>query len=195
MPTDQLEAATSLIETKDYTRAEPPEMYNSMLPLFPRFKCKGTYLFFYLVSSQYCHFDCKPANLERSGNDLPYPKLEIFTQSLLDTCDRLALTDLVDGMNLSEEWGKNALSLSGLTDAAWMQWNCDKIIAYEKLRCPDEMIDDNYVATGFNKREIWEKITRGKQHRCGFKYPTELYATRFRAHNSPDPRTLDRWIA
>lgn len=119
----------------------------------------------------------------------------MFAQSLLDTCDLVSLTDLVDGMNLSEKWGENTLDLSGITDVAWMQWNWAQIAAYEKEQYPDEMINDQTVPAGLNRREVWRKIARGKQHRCGFKYPTELYATRFRAHNSPDPTTLDRWIA
>jgi hypothetical protein len=35
---------------------------------------------------------------------LPYPTLEIFAQSLPDTNDMVALTDLIDGMNLTEKW-------------------------------------------------------------------------------------------
>jgi hypothetical protein len=126
---------------------------------------------------------------------LQYPKLDIFTQSLIDTNDGVALNDLVDGMDLSEDWGNEHLDLSGLSDAGWMQWKNDSIVAAEKYNRLDEEMDDDYIAKGFSRKETWERVTRSKQHRCGFKHPTEIFATKFRAHNSPDPRTEDRHVA
>jgi hypothetical protein len=43
----------------------------------------------------------------------PYPKLELFPQSFLDTYNFMAITDLIDGMDLSEERGAEHLDLSG----------------------------------------------------------------------------------
>ena len=121
--------------------------------------------------------------------------LDIFAQSLLDTGDLISLTDFVNGMNLSEDWGKETLDLASLSDAAWVQWKHDKIMADRRRKTPGEMTDDDYVASGFQRRQIWEENTRGKQHRCGVKHPTELYSTLFRFHNDPDPRTMDRPMA
>jgi hypothetical protein len=55
-------------------------------------------------------------NFERSTTGLPYPKLEIFAQSLLDTCNAVALADFIDGMDLSEECGAEHIDLSGNND-------------------------------------------------------------------------------
>jgi hypothetical protein len=139
--------------------------------------------------------DCNSTNFERSKMGLPYPRLELFTQNLFDTGNHSGLTDLVDGMNLSEDWGEEALDLSGFSDIKWQQWKHDTVMAYEKLHYPELEPDDEYVARGFDKTEMWEEISRGKQHRCGLKHPTDIYATRFRFHNQPDPRTQDRWVA
>ena len=54
--------------------------------------------------------------MERSLNGLPYPQLEVFAPSLLDTLDSVDLEDLVDGMNLTEQWGIENLDLSGTND-------------------------------------------------------------------------------
>lgn len=44
-----------------------------------------------------------------------------------------------------------------------------------------------------SRREVWEETTSLKEHRLGFKYPKEYYATRFRLLNDEDPRyTKDR---
>jgi len=40
-------------------------------------------------------------------------------QSLLDMNDLVRLTDLVDGMDLSEEWGEVHRELVGTNDIAW----------------------------------------------------------------------------
>jgi histidinol dehydrogenase len=50
---------------------------------------------------------------------LPYPKLEIYAQSFLDTYNVMALTDLIDAMDLSEEWGAEHLDLSGTNHVEW----------------------------------------------------------------------------
>ena len=171
-------SATSFMETKEYTESVIVGNYDSTLPSFPRTKCEGIYVVFYLVSSRSCNFGCISADFQRSRSGPSCPKLDMFAQSLLDACESLSLTDLVDGMSLSEECGENTLDRSGLTDAAGMQWNRDKIPAEEMQKCSDEMICDDHVATWFGKREIWKSVKRGKRHRCGFKFPMELYATK-----------------
>ena len=195
VPTEQLEIATSIVRSHNYAEAAWMYMYYSLLQIFPRFKCEGMNLFFCIVSSKSCHMECNATNFERSKMGLPYPRLEVFTQSLLDTGNHSSLTDLVDGMNLSEDWGKEALDLSGLSDAKWQQWKYDTVMAYEKKHYPDIETDEEYVARGFDKAEMWAQITGEKQHRCGVKYPTDIYATRFRFHNQPDPRTQARCVA
>lgn len=44
------------------------------------------------------------------------------------------------------------------------------------------------------RREIWTDSVRNEQRRIGWKYPPEIYATRFRRRGSAskDPREMDR---
>jgi hypothetical protein len=50
---------------------------------------------------------------------LPYPKLEIFAQSLVDMHGRVLISDIIDGMGLTQEWGSQHLDLSDTNDVAW----------------------------------------------------------------------------
>jgi hypothetical protein len=52
---------------------------------------------------------------------IPYPKLEVFAQSLLEMNDEVALADLIDGMNLADEWGLENLDLEGMHDISWVK--------------------------------------------------------------------------
>lgn len=36
---------------------------------------------------------------------LPFPRLDVLAQSLIEIMEYVDLADLVDGMNLTEEWG------------------------------------------------------------------------------------------
>lgn len=83
----------------------------SLLHTFPRFKVIGKALCFTLIPSDDAHIDCIPPNIEYSQMGLPYPTLEIFAQSLLDTNDITAITGLIDGMDLTEQWGLEFLKL------------------------------------------------------------------------------------
>lgn len=87
--------------------------------LYPRFKLVGVALFFLIIPSQYCHISCEPANFEFGQTGIPFPKLDVFAQSLLDTCNLIGLDDLIDGMNLSTAWGEEHLDLDGITDVDW----------------------------------------------------------------------------
>lgn len=58
---------------------------------------------------------------------IPYPKLEVFAQSCLETNDEVALADLIDGMNLTVEWGRENLDLNGTHDISWVKKQGEKI--------------------------------------------------------------------
>lgn len=51
--------------------------------------------------------------------DLPYPKLPIYAQSLPDTMNFVDLEDLIDGMNLTLDWGMENLDPDGIIDGDW----------------------------------------------------------------------------
>ncbi|KAI9729157.1 MAG: hypothetical protein M1834_007064 [Cirrosporium novae-zelandiae] len=196
IPTAQLDIASSLLKSdpyaNDYTPFEPLRVLRlySLLHTYPRFKCNDISLWFQLIPSQDCHIDCKPSNFERSRMGLPYPKLDIYAQSLLDTYDLVSLHDLVDGMNLSEEWGNEHLDLSGTNDTTWAAQKNELIRA--AVPSGDYSCLYELSTTAFSRKETWEVAVRGKEHRLGIKYPKKLFLTRFRLHNDSDPRLSDR---
>ena len=98
-----------------------------------------------------------------------------------------ALADVIDGMNLSEEWGVSNLDLSYAHDTRWAKW------ANERMERTNVTANIKMIPTNtFDRKSIWQKSVEGKQTRGGWKYPKDVYATRFRMHGSVDPRTRDR---
>lgn len=145
------------------------------------------------MPSEDCHLDFNPLNIEYSQTGLPYPKLEIFAQRLLDTYDEVALTDLIDGMNLTEEWGLQHLDLNGTNDIAWAQRKNQKIrssVPLSETSCFLEL-----PTSSFSPRKVWETLTRTKDSRIGPecpKCPESTFLTRFYPRNQGDPRLLPR---
>ena len=101
-----------------------------------------------------------------------------------------SLSNLVDGMNLSEEWGSEHLNLSGTNDIAWIERKNEAIRASMPLTDTSCLLELDTAV--FCRKEIWEEVVRGKDRRVGYKYPKELYVTRFRLHGEQDPRLTDR---
>lgn len=144
-----------------------------------------------LVPSEDYHLSCTPSNFERSKTGLPYPKHDIFAQSLLDMLELNALADLVDGMNLTEEWGEQHLDLSGTNDVPWAERKNERIRASIPLTENSCLLE--LGAAPFSSRETWEMIVGRKTQRLGWEYePKELWATRFRGRDEEDPRSRDR---
>lgn len=185
------EASKLLDSFEAYEKYPPrPPSMGSLLHTFPRFKVVGKALCFTLVPSEDAHIDCIPSNIERSKMGLPYPTLPIFAQSLLDTNDMVALTDLIDGMDLTEEWGSVHLKLDAENDIAWTQQKNLKIEASIPLT-PDSCLyecDINII----NLRETWNSVVRTKGSRIGEEFAPGFWATRFRGIGSPDPRSGDQ---
>jgi hypothetical protein len=61
--------------------------------------------FLIMPASEYFVEDLNKNMLKHSRNQLPYPKLGYFAQDLLSTRRWADLVHLVDGMDLTEEWG------------------------------------------------------------------------------------------
>lgn len=157
---------------------------------FPRFKLKGIDLSFVVIPSEDCHLDCEPSKFEWSENGIPYPKLEVFAQSLLDTYSLVDLTDLVDGMDLTEEWGSAHLDLSGTNDIAWATQKNERIRASVPLTDYSFLLEPSEAS--WNSRDTWEDIVRTKRRRIGLELPAERYVTRFRHRGGEDPRMRQR---
>ncbi|GAT24835.1 similar to An12g05550 [Aspergillus luchuensis] len=161
---------------------------------YPRFKAIGWASFWLLVPGNYCHLTVKPENIEWSlGNlltaqgGLPYPKLSVYVQSAIDSKSLLDLEELIDGMDLSEEWGHKTLDLEGQTDTQWLE---DRAQAFR-----DDGVDEMFIfvdPTPVSRREIWLDAVRNKQRRLGWKYSPDVYASRYRKYGSRDPRSVRR---
>ena len=121
---------------------------------------------------------------------LPYPKLHLFVQSTIDTHDAVALADVIDGMDLSEQWGFANLDLTRQEDARWAQWANARM--EEIVKTTGTTFFDRIPTGRFDRKAIWQDSVARKQSRGGWKYPKKLYATRFRMHGSQDPRTRKR---
>ncbi|KAI9752083.1 MAG: hypothetical protein M4579_005768 [Chaenotheca gracillima] len=160
---------------------------NSLNHTYPRFKGIGIRFFFLVVPSQEPNITCSPANIERSKSGVPFVNLPTYAQSLIDTQNTVDLEDLVDGMDLSLEWGEENLDLEGSTDTSWAQARIDALLA-DGTKKMFVWID----AEPHSRRAIWERMVGGKTRRLGFKYPEELYLTRFRRRGSRDPRKWNR---
>ena len=125
----------------------------------------------------------RESHLTLQPGGLPYPKLPVYVQSLMDTKTGVDLEDLIDGMDLSEEWGEQNLDLEGYTDTKWLEGY------FGAFR--EDGRDEMFISidpTPVSRRQMWQEFVRNKQRRMGWKYPPEVYATRFRRHGSKDPR-------
>lgn len=130
---------------------------------------------------------CERSNFEWNQTGLPYLKLHIFVQNAIDSRDYMALAGAIDGMYFSEEWGVSNLDLSCAHDTRWAKW------ANERMERTNPTANIKRIPTNiFDMKRTWQMSMEGKQRRGGWKYPKDVYATRFRMHGSVDLRTRDR---
>ncbi|KKZ61452.1 hypothetical protein EMCG_03934 [[Emmonsia] crescens] len=165
----------------------PLQRQDSQNHKYPRFKVIDRTDFWLLVPASYCHISCEVDNIEWSLGHLPYPKLHIYIQSLIDTKMEGDLSDLIDGMDLTYEWGLKNLNLGGVTDTEWLKW------LMQGMR--DDGFKEMFIFVDpkpVSQLEIWKKYVTTKQTRMGWKYSPEIYATRFRRFGSKDPRIRSR---
>lgn len=148
-----------------------------LLHIFPRFHLKGVYFLFFLVLTRDWLLDCDEARCEKSFMGLPYPKLEYFAQSLLETQRLGDLEDLVDGMNLSEEWGEEHLDLDRTCDVGYARWKNEQIRASTPKTPYSELME--MTTYPHPLQPIWQEIVRNKKSRIGLELPKYFYHTRF----------------
>lgn len=132
------------------------------LSKWPRFKVVGTKLFVLLVAADEVRFAIdQEGSIVRGKTGLPFPSLPAFVQSLLDSKNLLDLEDIIDAMNLGEDWAAgNSVEVS----------------------------DQPYPGVRMSPKQAWEKSTRTRQSRMGWKYDPKIYATRYRRYKERDPR-------
>ncbi|PGG97167.1 hypothetical protein AJ79_09304 [Helicocarpus griseus UAMH5409] len=191
IPTELVDKAVDLLQSEPYTtryrRVEPWPYCEpfSLIHTYHRFKTRGIKHYFFLVPSIDVHIDCIPSNFTRSLRGLPYPKLNVFIQSCLDTYDMLQLCDVIDGTNVSEEWGEQNLDLEGTNDVQW---------AREKIKRGRDFGGKWAFAAAAragrkSKREMWQSLVRTKEDRLDWTKPKDVFITQYRVIGAPDPWT------
>ncbi|KAH6628867.1 hypothetical protein F5144DRAFT_492409 [Chaetomium tenue] len=193
VPTELVDDAAKLLGSNQYAEdwhpTEPwPHYDTSLVWSYHRFKGKRLNYYFVLVPSRDVHLVCDPANFTRSVRGLPYPKLDVFIQSTLDMYDDLQLVDVVDGTDVSEEWGEEHLDLDGDTDSKWAE-DLNKRGAqlaggrFGAITC---FANDMPVS----KRRLWQEAVRTKERRLDWTKPKEVYVTQYRFRDAPEPWTV-----
>ena len=139
------------------------------------------------MPSEACHLEVKSENIEFSPIGLPYPTLPVYAQSLLDGGNGVDLDDLIDGMNLTPEWGEENLLLEGTVDADWIWWKYN--VAHDRNLKNVAGEKPPWYSNPDKRRGIWAKQTspQAKKARQTWKYEPDR-ETRFRKAGSKDPR-------
>lgn len=131
------------------------------------------------------HIDCDPANFTRSPRGLPYPKLDDFIQSCLDTYNMLQLCDVIDGTDVSEEWGEHNLDLEGTNDVEWAKGKNKRGSEFG-----GKWAHATFAREGRkSKREMWQPLVRTKEDRLDWTKPKDVFITQYRVIGAPDPWT------
>ena len=108
VPTPSLSKATDLLKHRPqkYVAFAPDcRVADQPLSKRPRFKLGGIKLFVLLVPADEVRFPIDKENgVVRGKTGLPFPSLPAFVQSLLDSKNLFDLEDIIDAMNLDEEW-------------------------------------------------------------------------------------------
>ena len=157
----------------------------SLAHTYSRFSGDGQRYQFVLVPSEDAHLHCDSSTIWRSHNGLPYPALPVLAQCFVDTNDLVALCDLIDGANLTEEWGNRHLELDGTTDVAWAKRMNERL--YQSLEGDPKPMSALFPTGIVGRRQLWEHWVRAKAGRMGWTQPKEIFETRFRLKNSEDP--------
>jgi hypothetical protein len=171
------------------TTAEREIIPQSLKHTYNHFEWPKSDLHLYILPAEDAHIVCTAENFERSHQGLPYPKLSVFAQSLLETQQDHNLSDLIDGMDLDVIWGEKNLDLEGNTDVAWAVQQNQKIMASVDLGESQFLLKMHDMPQ--NKRETWNSLVAGKEARIGPELSKQYFSTRFRARQSQDPR-LDK---
>ncbi|KAH6850468.1 hypothetical protein B0I37DRAFT_114946 [Chaetomium sp. MPI-CAGE-AT-0009] len=178
------QAKVFFAHSHDYEMLKPTmSQPKSLIHTYPLFKLKHAAFTFSLVPDSEPYIDCDPAKCERSHGGIPYPKLEQFAQSLLDTQNYAGLEDLIDAMDLDEEWGYANLDLDRVPIEYIRRKN--ELICESRPGLPGLMAA---LSLSPDARREWTRAVLGKVARMTPKYSEAIYATRFRLKGSPDPR-------
>lgn len=134
---------------------------------------------FCLVPSSHARIPINKNTICRSPNGVPYASLKDLVQSYLDMHDLVSLCDIVDGANLSYEWGKIHLNLNGTTDVKWAQQRNAELMGGEGKFDPS-LLGSAFPTAQVKKASLWRKTTEEKKQRLQqVMVPQDLFETRF----------------
>nr|OQO29738.1 hypothetical protein B0A51_02285 [Rachicladosporium sp. CCFEE 5018] len=199
VPNSDFAAATQLIDSmpEKFERVDPPmPQLRSLIHTYPRYrsmqKDSRELGFFIMPSSEDFLGDLNDSLIERSPNNIPYPMLEIFAHNLVSIQKWDHLTALVDGMDLSLEWGQEHLRLGTLSGEKVEQCRA-KIAEYSESLVDPEQLDTRSAGgltiDGIDKSERWTTIASRKQLRArSDHYFKANWKTRFMRNGRGDPR-------
>ncbi|OQO11553.1 hypothetical protein B0A48_03280 [Cryoendolithus antarcticus] len=199
VPNSDFAAATQLIDSmsEKFERVDPPmPQLRSLIHTYPRYRSmqedSRELGFFIMPSSEDFLGDLNDSLIERSPNNVPYPNLEVFVQDLVSIQKWDHLAALVDGMNLSLEWGLQHLRLGTLSEEE-MEHCRAKIAKYSESLVDPEQLDTRSAGgltiDGIDKSERWATIVSQKQLRArSDHYLKANWKTRFMRNGCGDPR-------
>ncbi|TWU72668.1 hypothetical protein ED733_002608 [Metarhizium rileyi] len=188
VPTELVSKAVQLLESPPqsdvYVRIDPIRcaQVHSMIHTYDRFQSRGIWHIFVIVPSFDVHLDCRPANIVRSLRGLPYPDLKVFAQSCLDRRNVVELCDLIDGTDVSEEWGEENLDLEGTHDVEWASAMRRRTTEWDVEKEGKPRPIDFWPTRPKSKRIIWQSLDWSR--------PPSIFFTQYRVHGSPDPWTV-----
>ncbi|KAH9885031.1 hypothetical protein F4778DRAFT_761696 [Xylariomycetidae sp. FL2044] len=159
---------------------------------YPRFKLKGVaFTFFVIPASEHFLGGLDATMIEHSSNNnnIPYPKLDVIAQSLVLNQHWPELAQLIDGMDLSEEWGYSNLHLDQFTPAE-LDYIANK---NQKVKAAWEAVSGvdargGTISTKVDRKKKWRTLVEGKESRIGPHLPHDRYLSQFRRKGSEDPR-------
>ncbi|KAF5659101.1 hypothetical protein FCIRC_12622 [Fusarium circinatum] len=192
VPAHLIDKAVALLQSEPHSAtyhvAEPWDKPSStLIHTWHRFKHYETNFSFVLVPDRDVHIVCEPSNFARSLRGLPYPKLDVFIQSCLDSGDELQLCDVIDGTDLPEEWGEEHLELDGTHDVEW---------AIEANKRGSESQDDRFAgwptfaSKPKSRRAMWQSYVRTKKDRLDWTTPSHVFTTQYHIVDTPDSWTV-----
>lgn len=146
-------------------------------------------MFFVVVPSYAYHIDCTLDQIEYSASGMPYPKLPAFAQSLIETYNIVDLDDLIDGMDLTNEWGQENLDLHSEYDTDWWAWKNEQLRSHAP---PNGLTLARVIERFVQKNVLWMQHSSAERKRKGqgIKYSPQK-ATRFRNVGAEDPRNRE----
>jgi hypothetical protein len=115
--TSELKEAAEVRQLKlnkhNFLSTSPFEQLASLSHTYTRFQTDSISFYFVLVPSKDFHLrPVETQHFQRSQpHDLPYRKLDVLIQSLLQDNDGVSLADIIGGSDISAEWGMEHLDL------------------------------------------------------------------------------------